>query len=82
MTRLGRLVQRKNNPYKKQPQQGEQKLSPDERRAAKMRNASLLLAAYLGARQKMTPGEAYAAALFWVAGYSDYLAGCTRREYS
>jgi len=54
-------------------------MSPDEQRAARMRNASLLLAAYLGARRDMTPSQAYAAALQWVASYSDYLARCTRR---
>jgi hypothetical protein len=45
-----------------------------------MRTASLLLAAYLGARPSMTPSQAYMAALNWVAQYSDYLARCTQRE--
>jgi hypothetical protein len=54
-------------------------MSPDEQRAARMRNASLLLAAYLGARRYMTPSQAYVAALEWVASYSDYLAGCARQ---
>jgi hypothetical protein len=54
-------------------------MSPAEQRAADMRNASLLLAAYLGARPHMTPSQAYAAALQWVASYSDYLASCTRQ---
>lgn len=45
-----------------------------------MRNASLLMAAYLGAVRKMTPDAAYAAALVWVGGYTDYLAACTARE--
>jgi len=55
-------------------------LSPDEKRAARMRDASLLMAAYLGARNKMTPRDAYAAAIRWVDAYNGYLAVCSRRE--
>lgn len=55
-------------------------MSPDENRAARMRDASLLMAAYLGARAKMTPRDAYAAAVKWVAAYNGYLAVCSRRE--
>lgn len=55
-------------------------MSPDELRAAKMRQASLLMAAYLGARQKMTPRDALAAAIRWVATYNGYLAVCGQRE--
>ena len=55
-------------------------MSPAEQRAVKMRNASLLLAAYLGARRKMTAGQAHQAALVWVAAYTDYLAVCAVAE--
>ena len=55
-------------------------MSPAEQRATRMRNASLLLAAYLGARQTRTASQAYVSALQWVAAYTDYLAGCTNRE--
>lgn len=55
-------------------------MSPAEQRAARMRNASLLLAAYLGARRSKTASQAYIEALNWVAAYTDYLAGCARRE--
>lgn len=55
-------------------------MSPAEQRAVRMRNASLLLAAYLGARRKTTPSQAYVSALNWVAAYTDYLAECTARE--
>lgn len=55
-------------------------MSPAEQRAARMVNASLLLAAYLGARQNMTASQAYVAALNWVTSYTDYLAGDTARE--
>ena len=54
-------------------------MSP-EQRAARMRNASLLLAAYLGARRDMSPSQAYVSALEWVASYTDYLAACTTAE--
>lgn len=52
-------------------------MSPAEQRAVKMRNASLLLAAYLGARRTRTASEAYITALSWVAAYTDYLAACS-----
>lgn len=55
-------------------------MSPAEQRAVRMRNASLLLAAYLGARRSRTASQAYADALNWVAAYTDYLARCTKRE--
>lgn len=55
-------------------------MSPAEERAARMRNSSLMLAAYLGARQTRTASQAYASALQWVTAYTDYLAGCTNRE--
>ncbi len=55
-------------------------MSTAEQRAARMRNASLLLAAYLGARRDMSASQAYVAALNWVAAYTDYLAGCASRE--
>jgi hypothetical protein len=45
-----------------------------------MRDASLLMAAYLGARDKMTPRDAYAAAVRWVTAYNGYLAACSRQE--
>lgn len=55
-------------------------MSPEESRAARMRNASMLMAAYLGARSRMTPAQAYAAALRWVSSCNEYLARCKVTE--
>jgi hypothetical protein len=56
------------------------KLSPDERRFARLHLASLALAAYLGALRRMGADEAEAAAKRWMESYAAYLARCSARE--